>query len=877
MTAAPPDDRRPTDHPDRDPGAPARWATIWRWAKPTLQICLPLIVIWIAWREFHALDFPAIRSGLAHADATLLILGIVAAFLAITAMGLYDAVAFPRGAHGTLGFRGRWLLGSVFFGWTNFISLGPLGGPAMRMLAYRHFGLTGPEITRGFVGHYIGSGSGLAAWLITAWIPAPPFLTGAPEVILRIALALGLAMTLSALGGRIAIRFLRNHHYGSELDGVPLARIGAVSFLEWTLTLCSFMLLTRSVGVHMLTDAAARTVFTGQFAGVASMIPGGLGSADAVWFKGFDLLGVPADVAAAAVVVFRAGFYLAPWITSLAILYIVVAKHSKRLRLWQRRIVAGAVMLGAVFLLLSAATPALRHRLEAVERIVPLGAIEVSHIVATLSAALMLFLVRGLLRGYRGAYLSTMALLAASVIANPLKGGDIEEAIASAVLMILLFGIRGAFTRRGRIPVGWELALAACVASVAFFLVTGFAAFDHIPYRHELWTTFAEKAEASRFLRAGLLLVLAGLIVIIRQATRPAHLWITPTPEDIAAAEAFAKLHADSADALLVGGADKGIWFWEPKPGSRQGLAILQRKGDKLIILKDPIVAAGADPARMIEALLLHAESLDVDLVFAMISSKWMEHLHDFGFHFLKVNEEAIVPLTDFSLDGGRNAGFRRTLRDMEKLGITFDLRDPPLDAALIDHLRTVSDAWLTAKGGHETQFSACHFSPDYLNRNPIGLATDAAGTPIAFVNILFTRPTGPATIDLMRYTPGSAEGVMDFVLIRSMQSMAERGASSFSLGGAPLSDVGTRKRSRLAERALHLFSLKAERIYNYRGLLHYKTKFHPQWHPRYLAYQQPWDWAAALVASARLVQARTREDRHRIAAARLGSSASPP
>jgi len=53
--------------------------------------------------------------------------------------------------------------------------------------------------------------------------------------------------------------------------------------------------------------------------------------------------------------------------------------------------------------------------------------------------------------------------------------------------------------------------------------------------------------------------------------------------------------------------------------------------------------------------------------------------------------------------------------------------------------------------------------------------------------------------------------------------------------------------------------------------LLRYKSKFHPEWEARYLAFQQPWDWASALIANARLVEARGHEDRQRIAAARLG------
>ncbi|MEZ6242068.1 MAG: phosphatidylglycerol lysyltransferase domain-containing protein [Phycisphaerales bacterium] len=848
----------------------SRWAALWRLARPALQVGLPALVVWFVWRELHTIDIHKVRAALGEADATQVALGVGASFLAVGVMGLYDAVAFPRGASGGLGFGRRWLLGAVCFGWTNFISMGPFGGPAVRLLAYRRFGLSGPEITRGLVGHYLGSSAGLAAWLIAAWLPIGE---GVGALVVRVVVALVGSVVIAVALARALVPVLRRHRYGSELAGLPMVRLGVVTFLDWGLTLLAFVVLARAVGVRLEAAGAARTVFTGQFAGLASMIPGGLGSADAVWFRGFALLGVAHDEAAAAVLAFRAGFYLAPWVASLAVIYTLVAMRSERLKLWQRRAVAAAVMLNAILLLLSAATPAVRDRLDVVAKVVPLGAIEASHALATVAAALMLLLVRGLLRGYRSAFLLTVVLLLASAVAHPLKGGDYEEATASLVLLVMLVGVRGAFTRRGRVPIGWELTIAAGVGALAVFLVTGFTAFERIPYHQEMWTTFAEKAEASRFLRAAILLGVVVLAAAVRQATRPVHFWVTPTAEEIERAEAFARRHAESAEALLVGGGDKGVWFLESDRGEDEALVLYQRAGDRLIVFKDPVVAPGVDPGRAIDAFLRFADGLDVDVVFSMISTDWMGRLHDFGFHFLKVNEEAIVPLEGFSLQGGKNAGFRRTLRDMERDGIVYEMLRPAFEAALVDELRGVSDAWLQAKGVHELQFSACCFSPSYIQRNPVGVARDRSGRVVAFVNVLVTRPGGQATVDLMRYIPGVAEGLMDFVLIQTMQALAGEGVTSFSLGGAPLSDVGVWRSSRLSERMLHVFSTKAERLYNYQGLMRYKSKFHPEWEARYLAFEQPWAWAASLIASARLVQARGRADRRRIAAARIGES----
>jgi phosphatidylglycerol lysyltransferase len=855
---------------------PARWAVLWRWLRPALRIGIPAIVILLVWRELHALDLHRVREVLSASDPTWLIAGIAAAFAAVSVMGLYDAVAFPRGKAGRLGFWRRWSLGAVLFGWTSFVSMGPLGGPAIRLIAYRRFGLTGPEVARGFVGHYLGSTAGLAGWLLAAWLPL-----GASAALTRLGLALAASIVIPTVCGRLVVRLLRRHRYGAELHRIPFARLGLVSFFDWGLTLLSFWLLARAVGVTLEPVGAARTVFSGQFAGLLSMIPGGLGSADAVWFKGFDLLEVPHAAAAAAIISFRGGFYLAPWVASVVAIYAFAAGESKRLQLWQRRLVAGVVMLNAILLLLSAATPAIRERLDAVARVVPLGAIEASHALAVATAAIMLFLVRGLLRGYRSAYLMTMGLLGASAVAHLLKGGDYEPSIAAIVLMALLFGVRNAFPRKGRFPVGWNITLAAGLGALAIFLISGFTAFEKIPYRHELWITFAEKAEASRFLRGALLLAAIAGVAIVRQATRPGSVFVIPTSDEIARAEAFARAHADSAESLTVGGADKAVWFFDDpdKPGETAAMFLFQRRGDCLLAFKDPVIADGSDPAPAISAFLAYCDELDVEPVFSLISTEWMSQLHDFGFHFLKVGQEAVVPLEGFSLQGSKNAGFRRTIRHIEAAGIWYEVLQPPLDEATIDQLRSVSDAWIAGKGGHELQFSACYFSPAYLQRNPVGIARDASGRIVAFVNILTARSGGLSTIDFMRYIPNVADNVMDFVLIRTMQTVAEQGARSFSLGVAAFGAVGVRRGSRLVERAFHLFATKAEHIYNYKGLIRYKAKFHPDWVPRYIAFQQPWDWASALLANARLVEARSRADRRRISAARLGqarSSAKP-
>lgn len=843
---------------------------MWSWARRVLMIGVPIGLVGLVWRDLQALDIERARAVLAGAEPQKLALGVGTALAAVVVMGFYDALAFARSAAGRLGFWRRWVLGALLCGWTNLFSIGPLGGAALRLVAYRRWGFTAPEITWGFAGSSMCSFAGLIAWLVAVWLPLGQ---GADMLAVRVMMALFISISLPILVSRVLIPIVQWHRFAAELDRLPLVRIGMVSFADWGLTLLSFWWVSGAVGVSASVVGAARTVLTGQLAGLISMLPGGLGSADAIWLIGLGRLGAERETAAAAVMAFRSGFYLVPWCLSLIGVYLYLIRHSPQVQVWQRRIVAGAVMLNAVLLLLSSATPTLADRLGIIEDVVPLGAIELSHAIAVGAAATMLYLVRGLIRGYRSAYLFAVAMLLASVVAHLLKGADFEESLSSLFLLLMMLGVRGAYQRQGRFPIGWELTLSAGVGALTLFLVSGFAAFERIPYRPDLWITFATRAEASRFLRGSLILVLVALVAIVRQATKPVGLFVVPSPDEIDEAEAFAREHAESADALLVGGGDKGVWFFHDprKSGQKLAMFLFQRWSDRLIVFRDPVVRADVDPASAINAFLEHCDRLDVEPVFYSISSEWMSHLHDFGFYFLKLSQEAVVPLEGFTLQGKRNAGFRRALRDMEQAGVVYELLQPPFDDGIMNQLRQVSDAWLAAKGGRELQFSACYFSPQYINRHPVGVARDANGQIVAFVNVLMTRPGGPATVDLMRYRPGLMDNLMDFVLIRTMQTLAEQGASSFSLGNAPLSDVGVWRGSRLVERAMHAFSRRAGRLYNYQGLVHYKSKFHPKWKPRYLAYRQPWEWAASLLAVAGLVRAQRRSDRRRIALARVG------
>lgn len=836
---------------------------LWQWGKIGLRIALPALVIWLVWRDLRLIDFRRVRAALANADPTSLLLAALCTAVAIASMGLYDAIAFRSTPE--LSASRRWRLGMLFFSWTNFLTLGPLGGPAVRLYYYRRAGLDTGEIVRGLTRLYAGVFCGLAGWSLAAFAPLGPLGDGRIEFVARAALAVVLSPAIATAVGAVARRFRR---LGGAAPWRTYLALGLASVVDWGGVLGAFVFAGRAVGVHLPESQSARALFLGHVTGVLSMIPGGLGSADAVWLTMLKGAGIGENTGAACVLLYRAVFYLLPWGLSLIALYLMFAHRWGPAVRWQRRILAGAVGLNGVVLLASAATPAVRDRLHAVAHAVPLGAIEASYATAIIAAATMLFLVRGLLRGYRGAFIITGAALTASIVAHLLKGGDYEEAGVSLILLLLLLGARRSFTRRGRVPIGWELTLAAAFGSLAFFLILGLTAFRHVEYHDTLWTHFAARAEASRFLRGGVALAAVGAAFVIRQAMLPVRQRVDPSDGEIDRAVGFIRAHADHAAALNIGAGDKAVWMWEDR-----GLVVFQRTGDSIVVFSDPVVARRGDENALLRALHAMADDDDLDLVFYQITSRWMEHLHDFGYTFFKLGEEAVVPVAGFDLAGGEASQFRKTVRRVEGAGVSFRVEQPPHAPGLIDACRDVSDAWLAHRSVEEMQFSLGYFSPGYLQRFPLGLATDDRGRVVAFANLLGTRPGCEATFDFMRYRPDAVDNVMDYVIIQTMLWAAGEGYATLNLGMSPLFAVGHWRKASIVERAARLLYKHGERLYNYRGLQEYKRKFHPAWEPRYMAYQRPWDWPSAVLAATGLIKARSREARRRIAAARLGKT----
>src|SRR4030095_9542813 len=285
----------------------------------------------------------------------------------------------------------------------------------------------------------------------------------------------------------------------------------AVSAIDWTLAgAVLYVLLPPSRATFVDTLGA---FLLAQIVGLVSHVPGGIGV-----FEGLIILALSPFLTAAqlvpALVVYRAIYYVAPLSVALVGLLIDEAllrrAHAARLAAAIGRVTerlapqhpADLPLLAGVMLLFSGATPAQADRLQWLDRVLPLGVIEASHVTGSVAGAVLLLLSQGLSRRLDAAYYLTIATVAAGVVASLLKGFDYEEALLLIGLVVVLRLARPAFNRKAaffatRFSTPWIAAVAAALVASVWL---GLFAFKHVEYSQDLWWPFELAGKACAFL-----------------------------------------------------------------------------------------------------------------------------------------------------------------------------------------------------------------------------------------------------------------------------------------------------------------------------------------------------------------------------------------
>ncbi len=579
-----------------------------------------------------------------------------------------------------------------------------------------------------------------------------------------------------------------------------------------------------------------------QFVGIISHVPGGLGVVEAVLLVTL----APQDKAAlmGSIVVYRLTYYLLPLGVATALLAAheglgrreSLARFAYLFGRWAPaiipRLLACTTFAAGAALLACNALPRTIGRWHSLSDNVPLPIIELSHFLGSVAGVGLLIIARGLLERLARAYHLAVALLSIGIVVSLVRGFNIEEALILTLSLAALIPCKPYFRRQASL-VGEMFSPGSITAIILVLLGTlwlGIFSHKHIEYSHSLWWRFALQEDAPRALRTaiGALLTLfgAGVLWLLRPAEPAPH---TPDEAELAAAARIVETSTRTSAALALLG-DKTLLF----NASRTAFLMYGIEGGSRVSLGDPVgyQSEAAELAWQFHELCDHHAQ---NAVFYQVTDEQLPLYLDLGLSSFKLGEEARVSLPTFGIKDAAQRWQRDALDGFARAGHRLEVIPPPDVQALLPQLREISDQWLAARRAHEKGFSLAFFQPSYLGRFPVAVVRDKRDI-VAFAQVLTGAEREELSVDLIRYRPDCAPGIMDGLLVELMQWSKSEGYSWFNLGTAPLSGADAGPLAPLWNRLGTLAFRHGEHFDSIAALREYKARFAPQWEPRYLA-----------------------------------------
>jgi phosphatidylglycerol lysyltransferase len=470
---------------------------------------------------------------------------------------------------------------------------------------------------------------------------------------------------------------------------------------------------------------------------------------------------------------------------------------------------------------------------------------------AAFSSFLLISLAFNILRRKKFAWFLTCLLLLGSIASHMLRGVDTYVVAINIALLLLLLWMVPVFTagsdapsiRQGIRVMALALLFTLAYGSLGFYLLdnhfsVNFDWGDAI--RQTLAMFFVEDnaglrprtrfgaAFADSIGTIGLLTTGYGFCMLLR----PVFLRPGALPVERNRARAIVAHHGRSSLAAFCLSDDKTLFF----SPSGQSLIAFATRGRGAVALGDP-TGPETDRRAVLEAFLAHCQRNDWLPAFYQVRPEGLDLYRSLGLRVLKIGEEGLVRLQDFSLEGKASAKFRTPLNKLRKLGHAIEFHSPPISDTLISELASVSDEWLHRMDGSEKRFSMGWFHREALRSSHLALVRIPDCSISAFATLIVGVVPGEVMVDLMRSRNQLEPGTMDALFVSLFLHYKAAGFDQFSLGLSALSGLRSGGNSSRLEKNLGRLVRRLDRFYAFDGLRTYKSKFHPAWEPRYLIY----------------------------------------
>jgi lysyl-tRNA synthetase class 2 len=491
----------------------------------------------------------------------------------------------------------------------------------------------------------------------------------------------------------------------------------------------------------------------------------------------------------------------------------------------------------------STLTPNIRWRGHLLLEFEPVEAIRVFHALALPAGAALLLVAPYLAKRRRRALDTAVALMLVLGLFNLLKGLDFEETILTWGVAVGLILSRDAFNVRHdpitlrsavwRVPllalIGVAVAMLAVwtgghpsfgtVASETFDLLRWQPGPMH--FRHHI-------PVGVHMLELGTMLIIA--YVIFRPLTAPL------TPASPAA-------RRDAADVVRAHGADTLAFFKLRADGNyifsedRQAFVAYAIENGVLLLSGDPVGPRDALP-ELLEDVREFADTRGLKLGALGASEQLCPLYETLGLRAIYLGDEAVVDLCRFSLEGRPIRKVRQSVTRLSKAGYQAEVHElRALDQVTIERIEEIVE--IGRQGAPERGFSMAMDSlqGEHDHETLVVLARDDAGAIRGVLQFVpcYGRPA--VSLSFMRRDPSTPNGLTEFLVVRAIELLRDRGLEELSLNFAAFAKWMHSPEKRV-ERLLGKLIALGNPFFQIESLYRFNAKFFPRWEPRFLVYE---------------------------------------
>jgi lysylphosphatidylglycerol synthetase-like protein (DUF2156 family) len=559
-----------------------------------------------------------------------------------------------------------------------------------------------------------------------------------------------------------------------------------------------------------------------------------------------------------------------------------IDRRVRRVRRWAASLVAAAGILSLVSALLAP----MRQRLSDVLQFVPLAVPQAANALVALAALGLLVLARSIRRGQRRAWLIAEALLGGSFVLHLVKGIDVEEAVAAALVFVYLLANRDVFragvdkpsTRRGLLALAWGAVLSIVAGTGAVELgprLSGSRHHQRLPLPRALLAaterlvglqTVHLPERLDDFFAPAMLAIAIGLgLAVAYLLSRPVvarHVGhgaggVAPsggsraggTPVGLSGARDVVRRFGSGTLDYFALRSDKRYFFWG------ESMVAYGVYGGVCLVSPDPI-GPRPEQEEVWKAFRVFADGQGWTLAVMGAAEEWLPIYRGSGMHDMYVGDEAVVDCNRFTVDGGRFKGLRQAVNRVAKYGYTISFHDPAtIDVALRDQLQAVMTK--SRRGDVERGFSMTlgrAFDPSDDGLLLAVVCGPAEMGPVAFCQYVPAPGINGYSLDLMRRDNNEhPNGLLDFAVVETIRYLKAQGKGGLGLNFATMRAVLAGELGEGVSQRIQAWLLRRmSDSMQIESLWRFNAKFDPAWLPRYALYDSPEHALPAAIAVAR-------------------------